>query len=75
MSFGTERVGANFNPSGLGVVDQIKTKTAELIDLLNDLNYDADSEDMMYEKDRLVDIAMERYEEACMWAVKAVTKK
>jgi hypothetical protein len=66
-------VGVNFNPSNNPLVDKVKTLTAELIDLM-------DCEEIKnlnmgnHEIGRLKDIAVERYEEAAMWAVKAITK-
>lgn len=52
---------AGFNPSGLGVVDQIKQQTDELIHLLN----------KMVPQNRERSIAITNYEQAAMWAVKA----
>jgi hypothetical protein len=56
------RVG--FNPSGSELVDEIKVKTAELIDLINK-NEHLDS--------RLAELAISAYECAGMWAVKMAT--
>jgi hypothetical protein len=64
MTLGQQRVRAEFNPSKNGVVDQIKNKTAELIDLCETLK----SKDA-----RLVALAQTHYEDAAMWAVKAAT--
>jgi hypothetical protein len=64
MSIGEDRVRVKFNPSANGVVDQIKQKSAELIDLCEALK----------EKDaRLASLAQTHYEDAAMWAVKAAT--
>jgi hypothetical protein len=64
MSIGEDRVRTKFNPSADSVVDQIKQKTAELIDLCEGLK----------PKDiRLAATAQTAYEEAAMWAVKAAT--
>ena len=63
MTKGTARVRASFNPSDELAVDIIKSRTAELIDLLD--NFDKDP--------RLVALAQTAYEEAAMWAVKAAT--
>lgn len=64
MSTGEDRVRTKFNPSADGVVDQIKQKSAELIDLCEKLKT----------KDaRLAALAQTSYEEAAMWAVKAAT--
>lgn len=65
-SIGEQRVRIEFNSSNSGLVDQIKRKTAELINLCEDLK----------EKDpRLAALAQTAYEEAAMWAVKAATAK
>lgn len=64
MTIGEQRVRTQFNPSQDSVVDQIKQKTAELINLVESLK----------EKDgRLASLAQTSYEEAAMWAVKAAT--
>jgi hypothetical protein len=63
-SFGERIVRTGFNPANNTVVDQIKQKTAELINLCDELK----------EKDgRLASIAITTYEQAAMWAVKAAT--
>lgn len=63
-SFGERIVRTEFNPANNGTVDQIKQKTAELINLCDELK----------EKDgRLASIAITTYEQAAMWAVKAAT--
>lgn len=64
-SLGEYLVGASFNPSDNAGVDVIKQSTALLIDFL------MDSKGI---RARERDIAIERYEEAAMWAVKAITK-
>ena len=65
---GQYRVGLDFNPSGSRAVHDIKTKAAELIDLLAPI---AAGED---ERARLAAVAMTAIEGGAMWAVKAVTK-
>ena|GEM_PF-276533 len=67
MTFGGERVRTQFNPSKMSLVDRIKQDTAHLIDTCNQ-NTLAPPEEQ-----RLWAIAMTKYEEACMWAVKAAT--
>lgn len=64
LTIGEKRVRTEFNPSENGVVDQIKQKTAELINLCENLK----SKDP-----RLAATAQTAYEEAAMWAVKAAT--
>lgn len=66
MSVGTERVRADFNPSGDEDVALIKGLTARLIDICDELKV-ADP--------RAAAIAQTKYEEAAMWAVKAATAK
>jgi hypothetical protein len=64
MSIGEDRVRTKFNPSADSVVDQIKQKSAELIDICETLKL----------KDaRLASLAQTHYEDAAMWAVKAAT--
>jgi hypothetical protein len=64
LTIGEVRVRTQFNPSADGIVDQIKQKSAELIDLCETLK----SKDA-----RLAAVAQTTYEEAAMWAVKAAT--
>jgi hypothetical protein len=61
---GKLRVRTDFNVSGSDLVATIKTKSAELINLCEELK----------SKDgRLASLAQTGYEEAEMWAVKAAT--
>ena len=64
MSLGEDRVRIAFNPSADSVVDQLKQKTAELINLC---------ETLKPLDPRLAALAQTAYEEAAMWAVKAAT--
>jgi hypothetical protein len=64
MGIGADRVRAGFNPSKDSLVDEVKEKTAELIDLC---------EEMKHFDGRLAALAQTAYEEAAMWAVKLVT--
>jgi len=64
MSVGEDRVRIKFNPSDNGVVDLIKQKSAELIDLC---------ETLKAKDSRLAALAQTHYEDAAMWAVKAAT--
>lgn len=68
MATGEERVGIAFNPSGNQEVDQVKGATAALIDNLQGIVDHGD------EAGRCAALAQDRYEAACMWAVKAITK-
>ena len=64
LTVGEARVRTSFNPSADSVVDQIKQKSAELINLCEGLKL----------KDaRLASIAQTEFETACMYAVKAAT--
>lgn len=64
LTTGEQRVRTKFNPSSDSTVDQIKQKSAELINLCEGLKA----------KDaRLASLAQTSYEEAAMWAVKAAT--
>jgi hypothetical protein len=60
MTIGEDRVRTKFNPSATSEVDQIKQKTAELIDLC---------EALKGKDDRLVALAQTYYETAAMYAV------
>jgi hypothetical protein len=68
-SIGAQRVRESFNPSGNVLVDKIKRYTADLLDLC--------AEEVRREPDgevgRLWHLALDRYEEAAMWAVKGAT--
>lgn len=63
-SVGEQRVRTEFNPSQDDVVSQIKQKSAELINLC---------EELKAKDGRLASLAQTGYEEAAMWAVKAAT--
>jgi hypothetical protein len=66
MTVGENRVRFNptFNPSVSRVVDQIRQKTAELIDIC---------EGLKAQDARLASLAQTHYEDAAMWAEKAAT--
>lgn len=68
MTIGEDRVRTKFNPSADTLVDQIKQKTAELIDLCGTAKKAKGSEET-----RLWALAQTHYEDAAMWAVKAAT--
>ena len=70
---GEMRVGLSFNPSQNTMVDQIKRKAADMIDLINSIESDSHSA-VGNERGRLKSIAMTEIENAAMWAVKAETK-
>ena len=73
MGLGEDRVRYKFNPSGNTLVDDIKRRTAELINIVHDLREDARANDEGGEIARLCNLAMTHYEDAAMWAVKAAT--
>ena len=83
LTLGEQRVRTEFNPSKEGVVDQIKQKSAELINLMQAIRNDEVSKtydksveaknEVSGEKLRIISLAQTAYEEAAMWAVKAVT--
>ena len=66
QTLGQKRVKADFNPAKNDLVDQIKNKSAELIDLIELMRYPGSSE-----KQRLIELAQTDIETACMYAVKA----
>ena len=66
QTLGQRRVKAEFNPAKDGTVDQIKNKSAELIDLIESLR----SSDSTPEKHRILSIAQTEVETGCMYAVK-----
>ena len=73
MSIGEDRVRTKFNPSANGLVDQLKQKSAELIDLCDSMRAQEGEPAISGEKARCISLAQTAYEEAAMWAVKAAT--
>ena len=67
ITIGELRVRTRFNPSNNDEVNQIKQKTAELINLIDSQKYRCE------ETNRLKSIAITTYEQAAMWAVKSLT--
>lgn len=83
-TLGEKRVRSSFNPASNSTVDVIKQKTAEMIDILENLPIFVDTESLSglekmeatlknEESRRLVEIAQKEVEQAGMWAVKAAT--
>lgn len=64
MTVGKDRVRASFNPSANPRVESIKSLTAQLIDIC---------EDLKPLEPRLAALAQTSYEVAAMWAVKLCT--
>lgn len=63
-TLGEARVRTQFNTTSSSIVDQIKQRSAELIDIC---------EGLKLQDPRLASLAQTSYEEAAMWAVKAAT--
>jgi hypothetical protein len=74
MTKGEYRVGIPFNPSGDDTVGQIKRMAADLIDLIETITTDGET-DQYIEVSRLKSLAQYDIEDGAMWAVKAATKK
>lgn len=74
MTKGEYRVGFGFTPSGADLVSQIKHQAAGLIDLIETIPSDRET-DAGSERGRLKAIAQTEIESAAMWAVKAATKR
>lgn len=72
LSFGEKLVGITFNPSNDGDVSEIKTKVAELANLLYERNYQNESSQL---SKAIYDAAIVSLLEAQMMAVKYVTLK
>lgn len=70
MTLGEKRVRVEFNPDNNDLVHQFKQKSAELINLFRNIPTRPDDKG---EQQRLISLGMTAYEEAAMWAVKAVT--
>lgn len=68
LSFGQKAVGITFNPSGNETVNNIKTKCAELIDLLEEQRKTVTGEAAAQ-----YTLAMRDIQRGQMWAVKACT--
>lgn len=69
LSFGQKAVGITFNPSSHPMVDAIKEKSAELIDLLQTLREATSNGEVK----RQLSVAITEVQTAQMWGVKAVT--
>ena len=70
-TIGERRVRIDFNVSGETAIDEIKSKTADLINIVKACPIERHCEPG--ESARLQALAMTAYEEAAMWAVKMVT--
>ena len=74
-TLGGRRVRTTFNPLEDSLIDQIKDKSAELIDLMEKIQAHERINELPVaeEQCRLIDLARTSYEQAAMWAVKAAT--
>lgn len=70
-TIGEQRVNVDFNPSNNDLVHQIKSKHAELINLVYSLIEPEETSN----KARLIVESMDFLETSCMFAVKAVFEK
>jgi hypothetical protein len=74
MSLGEDRVRIKFNPEKHTLVDTIKQKAAELIDLCEEQKQrEYNPLIKTSEINRLWNLAQTHFEDAAMWAVKAAT--
>ncbi|MCL1652565.1 hypothetical protein BAZ12_00600 [Elizabethkingia miricola] len=71
-TLGQIRVRTDFNVTKADNISLVKQQTANLIDMLEDLRKDNRSM-IDQEKQRLISITQSKYEEAAMFAVKALT--
>lgn len=69
LTFGQKAVGVTFNPGGHPIVNAIKEKAAEYIDLLNEARELSTNGEVK----RQLSIAITEAQTSQMWAVKAVT--
>lgn len=69
LTFGEKAVGITFNPGGHALVNEIKKKAAEYIDLLDEARKASTGGEMT----RQLSIAITEAQTSQMWAVKAVT--
>jgi hypothetical protein len=72
LSLGETRVRTTFNPSNNTTVDQIKQKSADLINQVNEFP-SPDVAEKINEFKRLTALSITAYELAAMWGVKALT--
>lgn len=71
LTYGMKAVGLTFNPSGDQQVNVVKREYAQVIDVLNGIRNQSESQ----EQKRLLSIAITEAQTAQMWAVKAITWK
>lgn len=73
QSFGEQLVRTEFNPSGSPGVDFVKHEIAACIDKVRQVK--PPRSDAASAGTRAASIAITKLEEACMWAVKAITEE
>ena len=71
QTYGQKAVGINFNPSNDDAIYVCKKRYADLIDEMNDLRINSNSQ----EQKRLCSVAITELQTAQMWSVKALTWK
>lgn len=74
-TLGERRVKVDFNVDSSELVDDIKKKSAELINIAEGMRLMSTNDESLLlissEKARLIALAQTAYEDACMWLVKA----
>ena len=73
ISIGEFRVRTKFNPSQVTLISTINQKTAAIINMVSEIRDEGEEESAANERRRLVALALTKYEEAAMFAVKAAT--
>lgn len=68
-TYGMKQVSAQFNPSGLEQVNEVKKRTSDLIDYLDKLRENATDGEVK----RQLSVAITETKTASMWAVSALT--
>jgi hypothetical protein len=69
LSFGQKAVGITFNPGGNPLVNAIKQKAAEYINMLNECREASNNGEVK----RQLSVAITEAQTSQMWAVKAIT--
>lgn len=72
ITLGEQRVRILFNPSNTSDIDTIKSTSAAEINKLEAMRLDS-GVPVDSEKQRLISLSQTAFEEAAMWAVKAIT--
>jgi hypothetical protein len=70
LTYGQKAVGINFNPSQMGDVDRCKQMAANSIDQMDALR---NKEGSSSEQKAMATLAIRKFQEGQMWAVKALT--